>query len=95
MDMNDGYSSEDDNLIVKITALDALDDDSESDTEDGFMIFDGARRCFSGGAGTSRPDRQPPPSFHRWSEWGVRYSTTFWDGRQMGSNFLQTCSAPR
>jgi len=66
MDMNDGYSSEDDyfnNLIVKITALDALDDDNESDTEDGFMIFDGARRCFLGGAGTSRPDRQAPRPF--------------------------------
>ena len=45
------------NLMVKITTLDALDDDSESDTEDGFLIFDGARRCFSCGARTSRPDR--------------------------------------
>ncbi len=63
MDMNGGYSSEDDffnNLIAKITTLLALDDDSESDTEDGFRIFDRARQCFSGGAGTSRPDRQPP-----------------------------------
>ena len=66
MDMNDGYSSEDDffnNLMVKITTLDVLDDDIESDTEDGFKIFDGARRCFSGGVGSSRPDRQPPRPF--------------------------------
>jgi len=60
MDMNDMNSSDDvffNNLMVKITTLDALDDDSESDTEDGFLIFDGARRCFSCGARTSRPDR--------------------------------------
>jgi hypothetical protein len=64
--MNDGYSSEDDffnNVMVKIITLDALDDDSESDTEDGIMIFDGDRRCFSGGTGTSRPDRQAPRPF--------------------------------
>ncbi len=66
MDMNDGYSSEDDhfsNLIVKISALDALDDDSEIDTEDGFRVFDGACRLACG-AGTSRPDRSAPRPFH-------------------------------
>jgi hypothetical protein len=66
MDMNDVYSSENDlfnNLMVKITSLDALDDDSESDAEDGFKVFDNTPRCFSGGARTSRPNRSGPRPF--------------------------------
>jgi hypothetical protein len=65
MDINDGYNSEDDyfnNLIVKITALDVLDDDIESDTDDSFMVFDGVRRL-ADGAGTSHPDRSTPRPF--------------------------------
>jgi hypothetical protein len=51
--------------MVKVTHLDALDYDSESDTEDGFKVFDGARRCFSGGVGTSQLNRSAPlPFFH-------------------------------
>jgi hypothetical protein len=66
LELNYGYSSEDDvfnNLMVKIISLDALDDDSDNDTEDGFKVFDGTRRCFSSGTGTSRPNRSAPRPF--------------------------------
>ncbi len=61
--MYDGNSSENDywnELLVKMIGLDELDDHSESDTEDGFGVFDGDRQCFPSGAGTSRPNRSPP-----------------------------------
>ncbi len=65
MDMNNGSSSDDEffaNMIVKITAVDALEDDSDSDTEVGFRVFEGARK-FAGGAGTPRPNRSAPRPF--------------------------------
>ncbi len=62
MDMKDGYISEDDffnNLLVKITSLNALDENSESDTEEGFGVFGNAHRCFSSGADIIAPIDRP------------------------------------
>ncbi len=67
MDLDDGYSFEEDffNLILKkLIPLDALIDDSSDDNiEDGFKVFDDACLTHAGGAGNARLDRAPPRPF--------------------------------
>ncbi len=49
--MTNGSSSEDDfftNMIVKITAVDALEVYNDSDTKVGFKVFEGARKFACG-----------------------------------------------
>ena len=43
--------------------MDAQEDSSDSDSEDGFRVFDDVRLCHAGGAGTPRPDRAAPRPF--------------------------------
>ena len=66
MDYDNGYSSEEEfyeKIMMKIFALDALDESSDEDAEDGFKIFDDARDTHAAGAGNARLDRAAPRPF--------------------------------
>ncbi len=91
--MYDGNSSEDDywnELLVKMIGLDELDDDNESDTEDGFRVFDGDRQCFLGGEGTSRPNCLPPRPFITGENGEADCRRHFGMEGRMGSHFFPT-----
>ena len=66
MDHDNGYSPEKEfyeKIMMKIIALDELDESSDDDSEDGFKIFDDARATHAGSAGTARFDRAAPRPF--------------------------------